>query len=171
MDPLIPSKLQPILQRLPIIIWEMCAFDDFITAIVGMLVSFIQNMISTLRKHVILGDVIAWFKSSRCEIRKLILCPRYIKHRILSCFPVPHDDVIKWKHFPRYSPTSWPGNSRATGEFPSERPVTRSFDVFFDLRLNERLSKQSWGWWFQMPSAHYDITVMSYIYLSALNMS
>ena len=34
------------------------------------------------------------------------------------------------------------------GEFPTQRPVTRSFDVFFDLRLNKRLSKQSWGWWF-----------------------
>ena len=30
-------------------------------------------------------------------------------------------------------------------------PVTWSFDVFFDLRLNKRLSKQSWGWWFEMP--------------------
>ena len=38
-----------------------------------------------------------------------------------------------------------------TGEFPAQRPVTRSFDVFFDLRLNERLSKQSWGWWFETP--------------------
>ena len=28
------------------------------------------------------------------------------------------------------------GNSPVTGEFPSQRPVTRSFDVFFDLRLN-----------------------------------
>ena len=35
---------------------------------------------------------------------------------------------------------------------PSERPVTRSFDVFFDLRLNKRFSKQSWGGWFQTPS-------------------
>ena len=38
-----------------------------------------------------------------------------------------------------------------SGEFPAQRPVTRSFDVFFDLRLNKRLSKQSWGWWFQTP--------------------
>ena len=30
------------------------------------------------------------------------------------------------------------GNSPVTGEFPAQRPVTRSFDVFFDLRLNER---------------------------------
>ena len=43
-------------------------------------------------------------------------------------------------------------NSPVTAEFPSQRPVTRSFDVFFDLRLNKRLSKQSWGWWFETPS-------------------
>ena len=35
---------------------------------------------------------------------------------------------------------------------PAQRPVTRSFDVFFDLRLNKRLSKQSWGWWFETLS-------------------
>ena len=44
------------------------------------------------------------------------------------------------------------GNSPVTGEFPTQRPVTRSFDVFYDLRLNKRLSKQSWGWWFDTPS-------------------
>ena len=38
------------------------------------------------------------------------------------------------------------------GEFPAQRPVTRNFDVFFDLRLNKRLSKQSWGWWFETLS-------------------
>ena len=45
----------------------------------------------------------------------------------------------------------WAGNSPVPGEFPAQRPVTRSFDVFFDLRLNKRLSKQSWGWWFETP--------------------
>ena len=39
------------------------------------------------------------------------------------------------------------GNSPVSGEFPAQMPVTRSFDVFFDLRLNEQLSKHSWGWW------------------------
>ena len=34
------------------------------------------------------------------------------------------------------------GNSPVTGEFPSQRPVTRSFDVYFDLRLNKRLDKR-----------------------------
>ena len=44
------------------------------------------------------------------------------------------------------------GNSPVTGEFPAQRPVTPSFDVFFDLRLNKRLSKQPQGWWFETPS-------------------
>ena len=55
-----------------------------------------------------------------------------------------HDDVIKWKPFPCYWPfvrvihrSQW---------IPVQRPVTRSFNVFFDLRLNKRLSKQWWGW-------------------------
>ena len=43
------------------------------------------------------------------------------------------------------------GNSPVTGEFPSQRPVTRSFDLFFALRLNTRLSKQWWCWWFETP--------------------
>ena len=44
------------------------------------------------------------------------------------------------------------GNSPLTREFPSQRSVTRSFDFFFDLRLNKQLSKQSWGWWFETLS-------------------
>ena len=44
-------------------------------------------------------------------------------------------------------------NTLVTGEFPSQRPVTRSFDVFIDLRLNKRLSKQSSGRWFETPSS------------------
>ena len=45
------------------------------------------------------------------------------------------------------------GNSPVTDEFPSQRPVVRSFDVFFDLRLNKRLSKQSRRRRFEMPSS------------------
>ena len=62
-----------------------------------------------------------------------------------------HDDVIKWKQFPRYWPFvqgihRWPVNS------PHKGQSCGSFDVFFDLRLNKRLSKPSWGRWFEMPS-------------------
>ena len=56
-----------------------------------------------------------------------------------------HDDVIKWKYFPCY----WP--FVLTGEFPSQRSVTRSFDVFFDLCLKKRLSTQSRRWGFDTP--------------------
>ena len=43
------------------------------------------------------------------------------------------------------------GEFTGPGEFPAQRPVPRSFDVLFDLRLNKRLSKQPWGWWFETP--------------------
>ena len=43
------------------------------------------------------------------------------------------------------------GNSPVTGEFPAQRPVTRSFNAFLDLRITKRLGKQSWGWWFGTP--------------------
>ena len=59
-----------------------------------------------------------------------------------------HDDVIKWKHFPRY----WPFVRETTGHrwIPvTKRPVTRSFEDFFDLRLNKRLSKHWWASWFE----------------------
>ena len=40
-------------------------------------------------------------------------------------------------------------NSPVTGKFPSQRSVTRSFDIFFDLCLNKRLSKRSWSSWIE----------------------
>ena len=58
------------------------------------------------------------------------------------------------------------GNSPVPGEFPAQRPVTRNFDVFFDLRLNKSLRKQSWGWWFETPSSplwrHCNVLVWRY---------
>ena len=42
------------------------------------------------------------------------------------------------------------GNPPVTGGFPSQRLVTQSFDVFFDLR-NKWLSKQSKHRWFETP--------------------
>ena len=59
-----------------------------------------------------------------------------------------HEDVIKRKHFPRYWP-SVRGIHRGPG---TQRQVTQSFDVLFDLRLNKRLSKQWWGWWLETLS-------------------
>ena len=54
-----------------------------------------------------------------------------------------HDDVIKLKTISVLLALC-AGNSQVTVEFPAQRPVTRSFDVLFDLHLNKRMSKQSW---------------------------
>ena len=52
------------------------------------------------------------------------------------------------------------GNSPVPGEFPSQRPVTRSFDVFFDLRPNKRLSKHCEAGDLRRHHAHYGVIVM-----------
>ena len=52
------------------------------------------------------------------------------------------------------------GNSPVPGEFPAQRPVTRSYDVFFGMRLNKRLSKKSWDGDFRRYRAHYDVTLI-----------
>ena len=44
------------------------------------------------------------------------------------------------------------GEFTGPGEFLAQRPVTRSFDVFFDLRPNKWLSKQPRWWWFETIS-------------------
>ena len=44
------------------------------------------------------------------------------------------------------------GNSPVTGEFPSQKPVTRSFMFSLICRPPERLSKQLWSWWFETTS-------------------
>ena len=55
------------------------------------------------------------------------------------------------------------GNSPVTGEFPSQRPVTRSFDVFFDLCLNNLLSNNGEAGDLRRHRAHYDVIVMEMI--------
>ena len=70
---------------------------------------------------------------------------------LTNCMPV---KVSWWRHqMETFSAllTRCVENSPVTGEFPAQRPVTRGVDVFFDLRLNKRLSKQWWGWWFETP--------------------
>ena len=77
-----------------------------------------------------------------------------------------------------YRPVSWWRHQMET--FPAllaicaQRPLTRSFDVFFDLSLNKRLSKQSWGWWFEAPPRplwrHFnDFTMITWIKGGVIN--
>ena len=61
-----------------------------------------------------------------------------------------HDDVIKWKHFPRYRPFvrgihRSPVNSRT-------KACNAELWCFLWSSTEQQLSKQSWGWWFETPS-------------------
>ena len=52
------------------------------------------------------------------------------------------------------------GNSPVTGEFPSQRPVTWSFDVFFDLCWTNSWANHHNAGDLRCQCAHYDVTVM-----------
>ena len=62
-----------------------------------------------------------------------------------------HDDVIKWKHFPR----NWPfvrGIHLSPVNSPHKGQWRGALMFSLICALNKRLSKQSWGWWFETPS-------------------
>ena len=62
-----------------------------------------------------------------------------------------HDDVIKWKHFPRH----WPfvrGKHRSPVNSPQKDQWRGALMFSLICALNKRLSKQSWCWWFETPS-------------------
>ena len=115
----------------------------------------------------IIGHAMLILTTSRCQFcmdndRKIYLAKNVCITQQTSFLPVP----IPWGalHNTLFSMmTSSNGNIfRVTGHLcgkftgprwiPAQRPVTRSFDIFFDLRLNKRLSKQPWGWWFETPA-------------------
>ena len=52
------------------------------------------------------------------------------------------------------------GELISPGEFPAQRPVTRSFDVFFDLHPNKKLSKNREAGDLRRRRGHYDVNVM-----------
>ena len=69
-----------------------------------------------------------------------------------------------WRHLMEHFPRYWPlvrGIHAVTGEFSSQRPVTRSFDAFFDLHLKRRLNEPSTRRWSETPSRslwrHYNV--------------
>ena len=89
--------------------------------------------------------------------KKLVKCHHieYYMTKFAKLYLLNVQDMKLWRH--QMVPFSallalCAGNLPVTGEFPAQRPVTQSFYVFFDLRLNKRLCKQSWGWWFETPS-------------------
>ena len=69
-----------------------------------------------------------------------------------------HDDVIKWKHFPRY----WPYGGEFTGVRPTQRPMTRSFEMFSLICswINRWVNNGEAGD-LRRYRAHYDVIVMT----------
>ena len=68
------------------------------------------------------------------------------------CVHVPLDDIIEWTHFPRYW-TFVRGIHRSPMNSPHKGQWCRALMFsLICLRLNKRLSKQSWGWWFETLS-------------------
>ena len=77
------------------------------------------------------------------------------KIAIICKTPTEYDVQAEWRHqMETFSAllALCMGNSPVTGEFPEQRPVTQSFDVFFDLHLNKQLSNPSRHRWFETPS-------------------
>ena len=90
----------------------------------------------------------------------VVLCPDIQK--------ISHEICSRWRHEMETFSASLAickGNPPATGGFPSQRPVKRSFGVFFDVHMNRQLSKQSRSWWSETPRAHYDVVIKSQIVL------
>ena len=87
--------------------------------------------------------------TSEIKCLSLGLCEETVKTS--TCMPL---DLSWWRHQMEIFSALLAlcaGNSPVTGEFTAQRPVTRSFDVLFDLRLNKWLSKQTWDRWLEMP--------------------
>ena len=89
------------------------------------------------------NEALSWDYCAKIYWGMVILCFKDWSTKIQygSLYWHGHDDVIKWT------------NSPVTGEFPSKRPVTQSFDVFFDLCPKKKtVEKQSRRRWFETSS-------------------
>ena len=106
------------------------------------------------------------FENVACEMSAILSRGRWVKKTCLTLEVITaltgglapsslgHQHLMTSSNGSIYSRFIGPGwwKPPVTGGFPSQRPVTRCFDVFFDLRLNKRLSKQSRRRWFETPS-------------------
>ena len=117
------------------------AYDAFVMSVYTMLSLFF----SCLHQRVLTSWCI-WYAHGFYLFAFVILIALIQICVIYLCSCLNHDDVIKWNHFPRY----WPF-VRGIHRSPSQTPATRTCDVFFDLRLNNMLSKQSRRRWFETP--------------------
>ena len=95
-------------------------------------------------------------RQSQCSTSASKICKPYSWTVLCRIRIVPNKLGPSWSRHPMETFSALPafcvGSSPVTGEFPSQRPVTRIFDVFFDLRLNQQLCKQWRRRWFETQS-------------------
>ena len=134
--------------RLPLPMWFTLAIDvtngwnDFSYTV------YVSVHISCLISDLLFDDIVCWYQSCRFYYKNQICAARLCLLRIhIFC---DHDDVRKWNFF-RVT-------GHLCGEFTGQRRIldTKVSDAelwnFLDLSPNKRLSKQSWGRWFETPS-------------------
>ena len=112
---------------------------------------FVQLYRKSFQYGLIIRDCAAWI----VKFKRRLTCTGFVFCFRISLFFPGFIFVSWWRHqMETFSAllALCAGNSPVPDEFPTQRPVTRTFDVFFDLRLNKRLSKQWWGWWLETPS-------------------
>ena len=90
--------------------------------------------------------------------------PQWVKENLLATNRLPHRKYETWWRHQMETFSAllaiWTGNSPVLREFPAQSPVTRSFNAFFNLRLNKRLSKQCEAGDWRRYRAHYDVIEM-----------
>ena len=101
----------------------------------------------------IISQVLSYLKWFAYQYRSWGIIRWRQSHKIECTYlSMPCKSSLWWRHQMESFSTSLAlcaGNSPVPGEVPSQRPMTRSFEIFFDL--SKRLSKQLWGWWFATP--------------------
>ena len=120
---------------------------------------FYSTTIFRFEEHKVPKEELSQFVNTYIEQIKSLNFPRVVVHGDTHVKNMILDEskgkVTWWRHqMKTFSAllAICAGNSPVSGDFPAQRPVTRGFDVFFDLRLNKRLSKQSWCWWLETLS-------------------
>ena len=103
-----------------------------------------------------------WIKMLNLSFMKMILkilsakwrpfCPGERLENVKAASPAGPNASLRHQMETFFATGFCAGNSPVTREFPSQRPVTRSFDLFFGLRLNQQLNKQLRRRWFETPS-------------------
>ena len=127
--------------------------------------SFLQMHITSMRLKLIFIQQPLWRIFSNPTIIPLLLSALLFHLKLYHQIYLTHQStcISWWRHqIETFSAllAICAGNSLVTDGFSAQRPVTRSFDVFFDLRLNKRLSNNRGAGDLKHHRAHYDVTVM-----------